>query len=161
MVCTCLDVCNLRVPKASCIFTELIIRQSLLEGPWASLDVVFKTQVNGIRTVSKKKTKNIPHHYEYIYPCYIHTCFMNMLYSPTSPVLFCLQSCALLLRLLWISEMPFGIYWFYWCLADAFAYKEIYLEWDLFFSSIKKSRQTLGDSWFILFLHLTVLVNQQ
>lgn len=53
----CLDVCNLRVPKASCIFTELIIRQSLLEGPWASLDVVFKTQVNGIRTVSKKRPK--------------------------------------------------------------------------------------------------------
>lgn len=58
-----LGACNLRFPKASHIFAQLIVRQGLLEGPWASLDAVFNTQVNGIRTVSKKKknkSKSLP-----------------------------------------------------------------------------------------------------
>lgn len=58
-----LDACNLRLSKASRIFAQLIIRQSLLEGSWASSDAVFNTQVNGIRTVSKKdkkKSKSLP-----------------------------------------------------------------------------------------------------
>lgn len=59
VVCTSLDTCNLRLPKASHIFAQLIIRQSLSEGPWASLDAVFNTQINGIRTVFKKKRKKI------------------------------------------------------------------------------------------------------
>lgn len=60
-----LGACILRLLKASHIFAQLIIRQSMLEGPWSSLDAVFNTQVNGIRTVSKKTSQN-PNHYQYI-----------------------------------------------------------------------------------------------
>lgn len=73
VVCMSLDACNLRLPKASHMFAQLIIRQSLLEGPWASLDAVFNIQVNGIRTVlKKKKKKSLPMDFVMLHEYLLH-----------------------------------------------------------------------------------------